>query len=338
MKIAVHYPIAMPYSVKAYIDNIGFWLNTDEVQLNLISGNDSIPHNTDILWDPCCTGATLPYRKFRASSLPLIVTVHGASWSTLSWRECYGNLASAIYGKLSSLRRQLYWRAQPDCPVITVSNYACDEIQNALYLPRENIHAIYHGVDLETFKPGRITRDIFLHVSQCQPKKNIDRIIEAYETIEDTNKPPLVIVAPGIGFRLLPSSVQVVRETLTHRELADLYQRAMAFLFPSLHETFGLPILEAMACGAPVITSNSTACREVSSGHAILVNPRITSEIRDALVLLINNPELRNKLSLAGMQRANEFTWKKSAQMHLSLFRNVWKEKIQECASPTPTA
>lgn len=334
MNIAIHYPSAIPYSVKVCVDNIGHWLKSEGIQLFMVSNSDSIPDQTDLLWDPCCAGANVPFRGFRASSLPLVVTVHGAGWFTLPWQECYANPVRALFGRLRSYRRQLYWQAHHEHTVITVSNYARDEVQNALSLPRENVHVIYHGVDHGMFPPGQSTRDIFLHVSQCQPKKNVDRIIAAYEEITDVKKPPLVIVAPGFGSRSLPPSVQVVRNRLGHRELADYYRRAIAFVFPSLHETFGMPILEAMASGAPVITSDTTACREIASGHAIMVNPRLTSEIRDALVLLMNSPELRNNLGRDGIQRAAEFTWQKSAQEHLSLFRRVYSERYAGRVSP----
>ena len=97
-------------------------------------------------------------------------------------------------------------------------------------------------------------------------------------------------------------------------------QNAFAFVFPSLHESFGLPILEAMACGVPVITSNVTACPEIAGDAAILINPRSVEDISNAMIKIAENKNLRKQLIEKGLERASEFGWEESAKKHLEVF------------------
>jgi glycosyltransferase involved in cell wall biosynthesis len=110
---------------------------------------------------------------------------------------------------------------------------------------------------------------------------------------------------------------------MNHGELVTYYKRAVGFIFPSLHESFGMPILEAMACGCPVITSNTTACKEVAGDAALLVNPYSVDEITSAMERLVEDSALRRSLREKGIKRASMFTWKKSAQEHLKVFEGA---------------
>jgi glycosyltransferase involved in cell wall biosynthesis len=94
----------------------------------------------------------------------------------------------------------------------------------------------------------------------------------------------------------------------------------MAFVFPSLHETFGLPILEAMSCGCPVISSDQTACPEIVGDAGLLVDPRSVAQIRKAMQTIIEDVELRRELADRGLRRANSFTWRESARQHIDVF------------------
>ncbi len=94
-------------------------------------------------------------------------------------------------------------------------------------------------------------------------------------------------------------------------------------MFPSLHETFGLPILEAMACGCPVITSDVGACPEVAGDSALFVNPRSVDDITNAMKRLIEDDSLRQLLRQKGLARSQQFTWRKSADEHLKIFEKA---------------
>ena len=110
---------------------------------------------------------------------------------------------------------------------------------------------------------------------------------------------------------------------LNAAELATWYRGALAFLFPSLHETFGMPILEAMACGCPVLTSNTTACPEVAGQAALLIDPRDEKALRDGLERLIFDESLRNKLAKLGLAHAARFDWQTGADRHIEVLRQV---------------
>jgi glycosyltransferase involved in cell wall biosynthesis len=114
---------------------------------------------------------------------------------------------------------------------------------------------------------------------------------------------------------------------MNHEQLVRFYNNAIGFVFPSLHETFGMPILEAMACGCPVITSNVCACPEIAGDAALLVNPRSVEDIAAAILRIITESELRNNLREKGLKRSKIFKWEKSAKEHLKVFYDVLKNK-----------
>jgi len=111
-------------------------------------------------------------------------------------------------------------------------------------------------------------------------------------------------------------------------DLPKLYTAADLFVFPSLHEGFGLPILEAMACGAPVITSNVFCMPEVAGGAAVLVNPYDVNEIARAMYNVLTNDELRKEMIKRGMRRAKQFSWRKCAEEHLKAYKDILHEPL----------
>ena len=186
---------------------------------------------------------------------------------------------------------------------------------------------IYHAVDTDLFYFNEFKSDLeisesyFLHVSVFQPKKNIDRIIYGYLSAESVSPMPrLVIIAPGYPKKIANPKITIFNKQIERADVGNYLQNAFAFIFPSLHESFGLPILEAMACGVPVITSNVTGCPEIAGNAAILVNPRSVDEISQAMVKIAKNKDLRKQLIESGLKRAGEFSWEESAQKHLEVF------------------
>ena len=144
--------------------------------------------------------------------------------------------------------------------------------------------------------------------------------------IESQDKPKLKLIVPGFKQQDVPAGVELVTEKKRPEEIAHLLQQAMGFVFPSTHETFGLPIIEAMACGCPVITSNTTACKEIGGDAAILVNPKSVIDIKDAMTKLIGDKSLREKMSRDSLRRAADFSWQKSGAEHLEVFKLVLAE------------
>lgn len=172
----------------------------------------------------------------------------------------------------------------------------------------------------------------FLHVGGGHPNKNLDRVLQAFASVRSDSSTPcrLVVVGPLAGYRLSRSAVQMLQDgALTLMEdverhlLADLYERCTALVFPSLYEGFGLPPLEAMRCGTPVITSNTTSLPEVVGDAALLVNPYSASSIAEAMLRVLEDDHLRCELSRKGRERAAEFSWENTARSTVRVYEDV---------------
>ena len=214
-------------------------------------------------------------------------------------------------------------------------------------LPRltGRVDVAYPGVDTSFFqnldacdgspltqKLGLNKGAYFLYVGSIEPRKNLERLIEAYATCAAAVDIALVLgglprwksdgvleragAYNGPGRILLPGFI-------ADDELPQLYSNALAFVYPSLYEGFGLPPLEAMACGAPVITSRSSSLPEVTGDAAIYVDPENTEELACALDRIASDGALRNNLSAQGRARAAEFTWDQTAACVLASLKEV---------------
>jgi glycosyltransferase involved in cell wall biosynthesis len=251
-------------------------------------------------------------------------------------RDCFGigwrNHGIALRSKFST---KMGWHLNRNnyAAIVAVSEYAKQEISTYLHVSKDIIFPVYHGVDLEVFHPKNGSGDseneaYLLHVSQPQPKKNVDRLVAAYALLDPQERPQLRLVAPGYTNSNLPDGIQLYQSSLKHDELAPLYRGALGFIFPSIHETFGMPILEAMASGCPVITSNTTGCAEIASDAALLVDPRATEDIERAMRRLVTVKELRHSLREKGIIRARQFTWRRSAEQHIAVFEQTLEGKL----------
>ena len=333
MKLGVFYPTRSAHSVLRYTDNVMREIELSGVSTVCFSENDPLPYDVDLYWDPRA-GRPGPFSKFKNISRPCVITFHGAAHLVLPFNECFRHrLTSILYGQWSKLRTLYDWQTFRGryAAIITVSTYAKGEIEEKLGLKREMIVPIHHGVDHALFKPAPVMTEsvsYFLHVSAYQPKKNVDRIINAYQRISRNDKPRLVLVVPGYPGAKAGNGIKLVCTSMSHNQLVSLYQGAMGFVFPSLHETFGMPIIEAMSSGCPVITSDVSACPEVAGDAALLVNPRSTDAIAKAMCRLIDDQHLRQQLRKKGLKRSAQFTWHKSAEKHLEVFKIVLRKNV----------
>jgi glycosyltransferase involved in cell wall biosynthesis len=212
--------------------------------------------------------------------------------------------------------------------IIAVSKYGAREVEAALGVSSQIVFPIYHGTDHKIFRPEggvhTMPHPYLLSVGGYLPIKNAERIYAAYMRLAAGERSCLVMVMPGYRGRSMRGKGVVINRTrMNHAELASWYRGALGLVFPSLRETFGFPILEAMACGCPVITSHTTGCPEVAGDAAILVDPRSVDQISHAMAKLIEETELRATLRMKGIAQSQQFTWKKSAQEHLTVFKRV---------------
>lgn len=332
MKIAVYIWKNRPFSIARYTDAIASALGDLGVDLVSFGESDPVPDAADLYWDPG-TGRPGPHFRLRDVAGPVAVTYHGAANLSLPVRDCYGpGMIAYLRAARARWTTRRQWQSFSGRPLhtIAVSEYAKMEAVTHLALNPDDVTAVYHGVAASDFAPAPSTttgrKPYFLHVSVFQPKKNVEAVIKAYRRLQLDEGSELILICPGYRADALPDGVRLITTAASAATLAEMYSAAIAFVFPSLHETFGMPILEAMACGCPVITSNVTACPEVAGDAALLVKPRSVSELADAMRRLFEDSSLRADLRQRGLARARQLTWQRSAEQHLEVFKDVVRQ------------
>lgn len=232
--------------------------------------------------------------------------------------------------------------------IVTISEFSKREIVKYLQIDEEKIYVVPCGVDLEKYNsnknPKRIDQvkekfkikgDYFLYLGTLEPRKNIPAIIEAYQRLKsqsDTHIPKLVIAGKkGWDYEAIFELVEnydlsedvIFTGYISEEEKCELLKGAMCFLFPSLYEGFGLPPLEAMACGTPVIVSNRASLPELVGDAGILVDAENHKELAAKMKRVSESLEYREELSRKGIHRAQMFTWKRASQ----LLKEVYKKE-----------
>jgi glycosyltransferase involved in cell wall biosynthesis len=322
VKIGIWKPQHETMSVKIYTDNIVLYLQKHEHEIFFFGKNDSIP-DVDIIWDPTCTGARYPNKKILQTKIPWIVTLHGAANLSMPLKYTFGNtIIKQLNGFFINTKRRFMWMFYKHkvAHIITVSNFAKQELITELGLKANQISVIYHGYDDTIFFPQSGSKSYLLHVSNYQPIKNIERIIEAYQQIKKDDKLPLVLICPGFPSASKDEKVKIINTIVDSKQIAKYMKESYAFIFPSFRESFGMPLLEAMASGVPVITSNNSACNEITKDASVLVNPQNTIEIKEAIELILNDKKLHCQLSKNAIENSKLFSWEKTARFHEMLF------------------
>lgn len=207
--------------------------------------------------------------------------------------------------------------------IITVSEYSRQRILEWSGAEPDKVRVAYNGVDaaynnqVQPYRPGY---PYVLYVGNRKPHKNVPRLLAAFAQVL-TRHPELRLILSGLPdeeTRHLALAHGIYTQVvfagrIPEEQLPSYYRGASALAFPSLYEGFGLPVLEAMACGTPVLTSNTTSLPEVSGGAALLVDPEDTEAIATGLDRLLSDSELQKRLSLLGLERAKHFTWDRTA-------------------------
>jgi len=223
--------------------------------------------------------------------------------------------------------------------IITGSNYIKKEILEKTNFKEEDIKVIYHGINHNIFKIYKnlkininIPKKFILSVGTIEPRKNLLRLLRAYSLLNRELKEEYNLLL--VGFRgwenrqiieLIDSNAKYIKYIgfVDDITLAKLYNLATSFIYPSLYEGFGIPPLEAMACGTPVIVSNSSSLPEIGQDSVLYCNPTSIEDIKSKIELLLANKNLQQDLIKKGLKRAKLFSWEKSAREHLKLFREV---------------
>jgi glycosyltransferase involved in cell wall biosynthesis len=194
---------------------------------------------------------------------------------------------------------------------------------------RIQVHKILNSIKQKYHLPDRF----ILFVGTLEPRKNIIRLLEAYARIKD-KLPHKLVIAGTKGWLYQPIFEAVKRLSLRNNviflgyvddgNLPALYNLADLFVYPSIYEGFGLPVLEAMACGIPVITSNVSSLPEVAGDAAVLVDPYNVKELAGAMKHVLTNASLRKQVINKGFQQAKNFSWKKCARETLKVYEEVY--------------
>jgi glycosyltransferase involved in cell wall biosynthesis len=230
--------------------------------------------------------------------------------------------------------------------VLTVSQASKDDILHFLKVPASKVEVIYNAIDErlaaqpspETVSHVRerflLTSPFILYAGNIKPHKNIDRLIEAFSIVRRRGVLDVKLLIIGDEISKYPSLRRLVHRYQLHQHvrflgfvpdatLAVLYRLASVFVFPSLSEGFGLPPLEAMAAGAPVITSNVSSLPEVVGDAAVLIDPMDAGAIADAIVRVLSDSALRADLIRRGLERAKAFSWERSVARTCEVYQSL---------------
>ena len=241
-----------------------------------------------------------------------------AAYSTPAFRARF-----AAQGRAAAARSDL---------IIAVSNFTALQVEQLLGIERARLRVIHHGVRPPATDPPPDSEreNLILNVGAIQTRKNIARLVKAFER---TAKNWRLVLAGSKGYgadEILDGIEHSSRRGdidvlgyISDAELKRLYLRARVFAFPSLDEGFGMPVLDALANGIPVLTSNRSALPEIAGDAAILVDPQSTDEIASALGGLTDDADLRDNLRMRGIKRAANFTWQDAIAKTWAVYREL---------------
>lgn len=228
--------------------------------------------------------------------------------------------------------------------IITVSEFSKQEIIRFYEVPQDKISVVPNGVDFKKFYPEKdkqkienikrkynIFGEYFLYLGTLEPRKNLVRLMEAYAKARKENQNfPYLVLAGGKGW-MYTEIFQKVEELnlknnivftgyIEDNDVPTLMSGAMAFCFLSLYEGFGMPVIEAMACGVPVLTSNSSSLKEIAEGVALLVDETSIEDIKEGLTQLFIMKGLREELARKGIFRVKKYSWEKVSETLMNIY------------------
>ena len=258
--------------------------------------------DADVLWAP---HGTIPM----SLRIPSVVTLHDFSSLTMPGRHLLKTVLAFNLFISESLERA--------GRVAAVSKSIAEEAARWFAVPRRLIEIVPNGVD-DFFQPADgADGGYVLFVGTLEPRKGIHDLASVWWSLPEPRPPLMLCGQSGWGMRL-PDGVDVTG-WVDRERLRALYQRARIFVYPSRYEGFGIPPLEAMACGAPVIATRTGAIAEYAEGAALLVDPGDLDGLRAAIVRLLRDEPLRRELRDRGVERAKQYRWDRSARLMTEL-------------------
>ncbi len=287
-----------------------------------------------------CTSNTAPIR----CKIPLILTLHD-----IIFLEPRDKSNKSFYQNMGwRYRRFVVPRILKKCKrIITVSDFEFNNIITKLQIPEEKMVMIYNGYN-QWFRPVEDTELIyqqyieepgyFFFLGNTDPKKNTERTLIAYSKYLELSDVKRKLLMADLDRGYLEEIINrndignirdhiVIPGYIKNADLPYIYNNAFAFLYTSLRESFGIPLLEAMACGTPVITSNTSSMPEIGGPEVIMVNPQNVQEITEKMLLLEKDDALYQKQKEIGIIRAQQFSWKYTAEQLLTVYEEVYRQR-----------
>jgi glycosyltransferase involved in cell wall biosynthesis len=295
----------------------------------LVSSN-LLRKQCDLYWEP----NIVPIKYI--NNKHLVTTVHDFSFQVYpDWhpKETREYFKKHFWSNISKSER-----------IITASHFTKNEICGFLRFDASRIHVIHHGVDHDNFKVYEndamqtfrnvynLPKKFILFVGSIEPRKNLKNALLAYNALPDAFKLEYKFILAGFSGWKNTEVMEIIRKEsgniiylgyLSEQELAYLYNLASVFLYSSFYEGFGLPPLEAMACGAPVIVSRVSSMPEICGDAAYYVDPMEMNSISEGIYAVATDENIKNILRKKGFHQAERYNWNKSAQEHLAIFREV---------------
>ncbi len=287
-----------------------------------------------------CTSNTAPIR----CKVPLILTLHD-----IIFLEPRDKSNKSFYQDMGwRYRRFVVPRILKKCKrIITVSDFEFNNIITKLQIPEEKMVMIYNGYN-KWFRPVEDTELIyqqyieepgyFFFLGNTDPKKNTERTLIAYSKYLEMSDVKRKLLMADLDRGYLDEIIDrndignirdhiVMPGYIKNADLPYIYNNAFAFLYTSLRESFGIPLLEAMACGTPVITSNTSSMPEIGGSEVIMVNPLNVNEITEKMLLLEKDKALYQKQKDIGIIRAQQFSWEYTAEQLLMVYEDVYRQR-----------
>lgn len=276
------------------------------------------------------------------STIPIVLTLHDIIYlESISFSGTHYQNIGNIYRRLIVPKIVNKSKA-----IITVSEYEKERIDQHFSFENDKVKVVYNAKD-SAFKKvndedllNRIREkynfpdNFILFLGNTAPKKNSDRLIRAYAryveksesplplVVLDLPRPYIVNILKELGMEKIDNQI-ITKDYISHNDLLVVYNLATIFIYPSLRESFGLPIIEAMACGTPVITSNTSAMPEVAGNAALLANPYDVEDMAEKIHSLATNEHLLQSLIEKGYKRSEDFSWERTANKVLEIYNNV---------------
>lgn len=331
-----HRDFSLPFTNQRWQKRIGSGLTTWKatVWLYTSAAKKIASDKIDLFWSPSHLIVSLPNQTIN------LLTVHD-----LNWHWCPETMLTkwVILGKLICDR--LIKKADH---IIVGAQFTAKYLQEKLNIPPNRISVIYYAAGEQYYPHDKqesakyiaskyaTSERYILAVGTVEPRKNIESLLKAYALLKkQSNFNCHLLIAGMRGWK--NSKIFNTHYTLNLMEqvkflgyvpdedMPKLYSGAMAFVFPSLYEGFGIPLLEAMACGTPVVVSNTSTMPEVVGNAGIYIDPYNIENIAQGIYSIVSNKSVRQKLISIGFQRVKQFTWRKTAESTLKVFEKIKK-------------